>query len=185
VCEMLNLFVPAAPLGEIAPVRGLRFGPSGEVQSQLRGWLGDRRGTTLVGSGPAGCLCGFVDWDALERVVRDVLAREGVDEVVVMRFWSGAVYPHAERILELDDGAHAPPAMGELVRMRALSPEMKRHRDLVRALSDHAGEEVTLAMRSGGAVRGTLAFDVESEVGSIGARAFVVWEILRVERGSR
>ncbi len=178
---MLNLFVPARGTSPLKVVRGLKFQPDGEIQSDFASRFARTSGAILVGSGPQGCLCGFSDWDALVEIARDALSRERVPELVALRFWSRERYSLTERIVDLDEVQGVVPAMGELVRMRVLAPEQRRHREIVRALERSLTAVVTLRLRSGEVLEGTLeAFDAESDVGTIDGRPFVAWEILEV-----
>jgi hypothetical protein len=177
---MINLFVPVAPLEALGPVRGLTFGPSGEVQKDFAARFAGR-GTILVGFGPQGCLCGFADWEALREVARDAITRHGVDEIAAMRFWSGDRHPLRERKIDLDQGPLEAPEIGEIVHLCMLPPEQRRHRDLVAALQSHVGGPVTLRTRGGRVIRGTLeAFDTESDCGTIDGEPFTTWELTAV-----
>lgn len=182
MCEMLNVFIPAARPALPPPVRGLSFVPDGEIQRDLAARYADARGVVLCGVGGGPCLCGFADWDALYEIARAVLARNRLPWMAVLHFWSGDRYTLEEHWVDPDDPeACVPHGLGELVVLRPEAPERRRHRVVVRALARAVDREVTLRLKSGRTLRGLLeAFDEESQVGRVGSRTFAAAEVLSV-----
>jgi hypothetical protein len=86
-------------------------------------------------------------------------------------------------VVDPDDPEHCTPLEpGELVVLRTLPAERRRHRRLIRALVARVGWPATLQMKHGTELHGTLvAFDPESEVGTIGERTFVAAQVLSLE----
>lgn len=180
---MLNLFVPTRGATVERTVRGLTFGPGGEVQKDFVAHYGKHAGTFLSGSGNKGCLCGFDDWPAVYEIARGLLERCEVDSLSVLRFWSGDRYSLAWRVVDPDDDALCTPGeLGEVLVLKPMPPERRRHRRVVRALVSLVGARATLHLKSGDARRGVVAsFDAESEVGFVDDTCFVAAEVLSVD----
>jgi len=183
MCEMLNIFVPLPRPVMGPPVRGLRFLTSGEIQKDFAARYGRTGGVILTGASAQGCLCGFEDWNAFYETARDLFDRNAIESMSALRFWSGDRYELAERVVDPDDPERCPPLEpGELVVLRTLPAERRRHRQLLRALVARVGSPATLHMKHGAELHGTLvAFDEESEVGTIGDRTFVAAQVLSIE----
>lgn len=185
MCQMLNAFVPtasAAQVALVAPVRGLSFGALGEVQRDFAARSARGAGAVLIGRRRGDCLCGFDDWPALYEALRALLVANRAERVEALLFWSGDRYALSERAVDLDEPRdHAPFALGEVVIARIEPAERRRHRGIVRALAGAVGADVTLRLKSGRELRGTIEeFDPESEVGRIGGRAFVAGEVMGI-----
>jgi hypothetical protein len=183
VCDMLNLFVPVARPALGAPVRGLRFAIGGEIQRDMAARFAADAGTILCGYGGGMCLCGFADWPGLYELARDLRVRNAVDYVALLKFFSGRRYRLVERAVDLDDAEMCTPVDdGVLVVARCEPREPRRHRQVVRALSRSVGAHVVLRLKSGRVLPGVLlAFDPETQVGSVDDRAFVAGQVLAVE----
>jgi hypothetical protein len=184
MCEMLNLFVPAKSTAMGSPVSGLRFVSDGEMQRQFRERFAGASGTILSGSWGKGCLCGFDDWKSFYEVVRDTLERNRVEWVAGIHFWSGDTYEIRERTFDpYDAEACTPLSYGEIATMWAGHPEQRRHRRVVRDLARHIGGTITLRLKSGRDLHGTLTeFDAKTEVGRLGEVTVVAAQVLEVER---
>ncbi|MCE9580725.1 MAG: hypothetical protein K8W52_46825 [Deltaproteobacteria bacterium] len=176
VCQMLNVFVPARGIAIPPGVRQLELGLGGEIHRGLAAHYAGVVGTMLVAQGR--CLCGFADWPAVVEVARELATRNAVDRVAILSFWPGDRGPLTERVFDIDDdAAHEGIAAGELVVLDHGTVEQRRYRRLLRALSGAVGREVTLQLKSHATLAGVLAFDPESEVGSIGDRTFVAAQV--------
>ena len=186
MCEMLNVFVPLLQPVMGPPVRGLHFLPSGEIQKDFAARYGRAGGVILSGACAQGCLCGFVDWNAFYEVAQDLFDRNTIESMSALRFWSKDRYELTERVVDPDDPELCTPLEpGELVVLRALPAERRRHRRLLRALVASVGSPATLQMKHGAELHGTLvAFDPESEVGTIGDRTFVAAQVLSIHRAA-
>jgi hypothetical protein len=184
---MLNLFVPGREAIVATAVRGLTFGPGGELQKDFVAHHGKQAGTFLAGSSDKGCLCGFDDWPALYEIARGLLERCGVGTLSVLRFWSGDRYSLAFRTIDSDDEALCTPGeLGEVLVVKPMPPERRRHRRVVRALVSLVGARATLHLKSGEERRGVVAsFDAESEVGIIDDACFVAAEVLSVDTAAQ
>ena len=183
MCEMLNVFVPLPRPVMGPPVRGLQLLASGEIQKDFAARYGCAGGVILSGSCAQGCLCGFADWNAFYELAQDLFDRNRMDSMSALRFWSKDRHELTERVVDPDDPElWTPLEPGELVVLRALPAERRRHRRLLRALVAGVGSTATLEMKHGAELHGTLvAFDPESEVGTIGDRTFVAAQVLSIE----
>jgi hypothetical protein len=183
MCEMINVFVPVRHPAVGPEVRGFSLGTGGEVQRDFAERYARAHGTILVGKNAKTCLCGFGDWEAFYDVARDILTRNAIATLAVVRFWSGDRYTLTERAIDPDDAELCTPVeLGEVVVLCTGPPEQRRHRIVVRTLARKVGEAVTLHMKGGRELKGTLvAFDVESEVGHVGTGTFVAAQVHDVE----
>ena len=183
MCEMLNIFVPLARPVMGPPVRGLHFLVSGEIQKDFATRYGRAGGVILSGACAQGCLCAFVDWNAFYELARGVFDRNPIESMCGLRFGSKERYVLTERVVDPDEPeACTPLEPGELVVLRTLPAERRRHRRLIRALVARVGSLATLQMKHGAELHGMLvAFDPESEVGTIGDRTFVAAQVLVIE----
>ena len=186
MCEMLNVFVPLLQPVMGPPVRGLHFLPSGEIQKDFAARYSRAGGVILSGACAQGCLCGFVDWNAFYELAQDLFDRNPIESMSALRFWSKDRYELTERVVDPDDPELCTPLEpGELVVLRALPAERRRHRRLLRALVACVGSPATLQMKHGAELHGTLvAFDPESEVGTLGDRTFVAAQVLSIHRAA-
>ena len=182
MCEMLNIFVPLPRPVMGPPVRGLHFSASGEIQKDFAARYGRAGGIILAGGCAQGCLCGFADWNAFYELAQDLFDRNAIESMSALRFWSKARYELTERVVDPDDPELCTPlAQGELLVLRTLPAERRRHRRLLRALVACVGGRTTLQMKHGAELHGTLvAFDPESEVGTVGDRTFVAAQVLAI-----
>lgn len=180
MCEMINLFIPVASPVLPEPVRGLAFETGGELQRDFRDRYGARG--AIVSAFCGYCLCGFEDWEALFEAARAIIAANRVDHVAVVHFDSGSRYELTEREVDpFDDGVATECAIGEVTILRPDSPEKRRHKQLVRALFARIGNEVTLRLKSGKILRGSLAaFDAESQTGRVANTPFAAAQVLEV-----
>lgn len=183
MCEMLNVFIPATRPILPPPVRGLSFVSEGEIQKDFAARHERTAGVLLAGVGGGPCLCGFDDWDALYAIAREVLAKNRLEWMTALHFWSGDRYALEERRVDPDDPETCTPCkMGEVALIHAEPAERRRHRLVVRELSRAVDHVVTVRLKSGQKIRALLAsFDAESEVGRLGMRTFVAAEVLSVE----
>lgn len=183
MCEMLNIFVPLARPVMGPPVRGLHFLPSGEIQKDFAARYCRAGGVILSGACAQGCLCGFVDWNAFYELAQGVFDRNAIESMCGLRFWSKDRYELTERVVDPDEPEHCTALEpGELIVLRTQPADRRRHRRLIRALVAHIGSPATLHMKHGAELHGTLvAFDPESEVGTIGERTFVAAQVLSIE----
>jgi hypothetical protein len=182
MCEMLNLFVPVAAASAGPTVRGLHLETTGEIQRDFSARFAAERGTFFAAQGGRSCLCGFDDWPALYTIGRELLGRHRASHVALLRFWSGDRYELVERAVDLDDAEQLTPiAVGEVVIASIEPAERRRHRLVVRALRRRVGSVVTLTLRSGRTVHGTLVeFDPESEVGRVDEHIIVAGQVHEV-----
>lgn len=185
MCEMLNLFVPVARPVACDPVRGLEFVEGGELQRDFAARFA-AQGTILAGVGGGPCLCGFDDWPALYEIARAQLAANGVSEVAFLKFWSGDKLRLTEQIVDPDDPAQCVEVpVGVVVIVRGGPAEPRRHRRVVRALTQRVGTRVTLRRKSGVDLHGVLrAFDPESEVGDVDGTFVIAAQVHAVDEAT-
>lgn len=179
---MLNVFVPVAPAVAGPAVRGLHLSLTGEIQRDFAARFARQHGTMFAGQGGRSCLCGFDDWPALYAIARDLMARNAVPQVALLRFWSGDRYELPERTVDLEDAEQLTPLnVGEVVIALIEPAERRRHRLVLRALQRRIGTVVSLTLRSGRTVHGTLVeFDPESEVGRVDDHPIVAGQVHEV-----
>jgi hypothetical protein len=180
---MMNLFVPLPIPVMGPPVRGLHFKSGGEIQKDFAAKYAKAGGTILVGACAQGCLCGFIDWDAVYELSNDLFEHNAITTLSLLRFWSKSRYELTERVLDPDDPElRVPFEYGEVVVLQTLPADRRRHRRLLRALTARVGSQATLHMKHGETVHGGLtSFDPESEVGTIGDRTFVAAQVLSLD----
>ena len=182
MCEMLNLFVPVKRTAPCPPVRGLEFVDGGEVQRDFKARYAGQ-GTILAGVGTGQCLCGFEDWPALYEIARAQLTANGVSQVAFLKFWSGDTLRLTDRVVDPDDPeqcVEVPDGVIVIARTGPAGP--RRHRQVVRSLSQRLGTAVTLRRKTGIDLHGVLrAFDPESEVGDLDGTFFVAAQLHAVD----
>jgi len=183
VCNFADAFVPCTRVRLPEPVRGLFLRDDGEVHRDFARHFAKEKGTLLCFDSGGQCMCGFNDWPAMYDVGRGLLAANEVPWVALFFFWSSDRYTPDVRIVDPEDAdALAPLVPGEIVVLRPLPTERRRHRSVVRALELAVGTTVTLRLKGGGVRHGMLGtFDGESEVGTIGDTVVVAGQVLGVE----
>jgi hypothetical protein len=180
---MLNLFVPVPGLTLVPAAHGLWFEPGGEIRREFAARFAAERGTILAGYRKNRCLCGFDDWTALYDLARELMAQHSVEAVALLLFFSGTRGPLPERIVDPEDQELCTAGLlDELIIVRREPAAQRNYRKVMRSLARRIGEPVVVRLKSGRALHGALvAFDTESEVGSVDDQVFVAGQVLAVE----
>jgi hypothetical protein len=114
------------------------------------------------------------------------MSSTSTDWIALVHFWSGDRYELMEREADPEDPQQCTPLeTGELVVLRSVPAERRRHRLVVRALQESVGRRVTLEFKNRRAVSGVLAdFDAESGVGRLDELVFVAGQVWAVQAGT-